>query len=251
MNELKMVVFDMAGTTVRDEHEVEDCFAAAAAECGINMTESEIKSVQGWSKRFVFESYWKKHIPENTPEFNEKVEWSYQKFKEILEDHYRTNPVYPTEGCLETFEWLKKNKVHVALSTGFYRKVTNIILNKLGWLEGLDDTYKNVNNNAIIDFSIASDEVSEGRPAPDMILACMNAFQIDDPKKVIAIGDTPSDIQAGHAASCLRTVALTNGTHTEEQLIAFKPNILLNSLTEFPNFLIEQNFIQNANYTVV
>lgn len=237
MNNIKLVAFDMAGTTVQDKHEVEDCFATAALECGIRMSEAEIKSIQGWSKRFVFESYWKKHYPENSTEFLEKVEWSYSVFKVILEDHYLNNPIYPTDGCLETFEWLKKHNIKIALTTGFYRSVTNIILGKLGWLEGLNSKHIRDNAHAIIDISVASDEVPFGRPAPDMIYYCMKAFQLEDTREVIAVGDTPSDIGSGKAASCLKTIALSNGTHSAEQLIAFKPDALLSSLREFPNYL--------------
>lgn len=244
MSKLQLVAFDMAGTTVRDNHEVEDCFAAAAKECGINMSESEIKSVQGWSKRFVFESYWKKYYDVNTVDFNQKVDWSYNKFKEILEDYYLTHPVYPTEGCLETFEWLRKNNIRIALTTGFYRKVTNIILSKLNWLDGLDSNYKRIDRNGIIDLSVASDEVDKGRPAPDMILKCMNAFQIKSPDHVIAVGDTPSDIGSGRSAACLRTIALSNGTHTAEQLKSLEPDALLPSLVTLPSYLVENQLVE-------
>lgn len=238
-----MVAFDMAGTTVRDNHEVEDCFAMAAEQCGIDMSESEIKSVQGWSKRFVFETYWKRLFPENSNDFTQKVDWSYNKFKEILEDYYLNHPVYPTEGCLETFEWLRKNDIRIALTTGFYRKVTNIILGKLGWLEGLNSNHIRISADAIIDITVASDEVIKGRPAPDMIFRCMSAFNLEVPKQVIAIGDTPSDIGAGQAADCLRTIALSNGTHTANQLNAFKPDVVLPNLSELPNYLMEANLI--------
>lgn len=243
MNKLKMVAFDMAGTTVQDNHEVEDCFAMAAKDCGIEMSEAEIKSVQGWSKRFVFETYWKKHYPENSPEFLDHVNVSYNCFKEILENHYQTQEVYPTEGCLEVFEWLRQNNIRIALTTGFYRKVTSIILNKLGWLDGLDTTYKRYNESAIIDISVASDEVNKGRPAADMIFHCMRAFQIDDPKQVIAIGDTPSDIGSGKAANCSSTIALSNGTHSAQQLEIHQPDIILQSLNELPNYLKNKGYL--------
>lgn len=243
MNRLKMVVFDMAGTTVQDNHEVEDCFAMAANDCGIEMSEAEIKSVQGWSKRFVFETYWKKQYPMNSAEFLEHVNVSYNRFKEILEHHYLTEAVYPTEGCLDVFEWLRQNNIRIALTTGFYRKVTSIILNKLGWLDGLDSNYKRNDERAIIDISVASDEVNNGRPAADMIIHCMKAFQIDDPKQVIAIGDTPSDIGSGKAANCLSSIALSNGTHSAQQLEIHQPDIILKSLTELPNYLKSKGYL--------
>ena len=41
--------------------------------------------------------------------------------------------VEPTEGCLELFRSLKTKNIFIGLNTGFYRKVTNIILKNLGW----------------------------------------------------------------------------------------------------------------------
>ena len=243
MNDLKMVVFDMAGTTVQDNHEVEDCFAMATRDCGIEMSEAEIKSVQGWSKRFVFESYWKKHYPENSLAFIERVNFSYDRFKEILEHHYITQAVYPTEGCLEVFDCLRQNNIRIALTTGFYRQVTSIILNKLGWLEGLDLNYIRNTDTAVIDISVASDEVLRGRPAADMILHCMQAFQIEDPKQVIAIGDTPSDIGSGKAANCLSSIALSNGTHSAQQLEIHQPDVILQSLNELPDYLKSKGYL--------
>ena len=61
-NKIKLVAFDMAGTTVRDEHEVEHCFRQAALQTGLEMSEAEILAVQGWAKRFVFETYWERQL---------------------------------------------------------------------------------------------------------------------------------------------------------------------------------------------
>ncbi|RYY19320.1 MAG: phosphatase, partial [Cytophagaceae bacterium] len=45
----------MAGTTVRDAHEVEACFAQAAAATGLRASAGRILAVQGQAKRAVFE----------------------------------------------------------------------------------------------------------------------------------------------------------------------------------------------------
>ena len=43
---IQLVVCDMAGTTIRDEHEVEACFVKAALATHLHMTEEEILAVQ-------------------------------------------------------------------------------------------------------------------------------------------------------------------------------------------------------------
>lgn len=235
----QLMVFDMAGTTVRDLKEVETCFARAAELTGLKMSAEEITSVQGWSKFFVFQTYWKRQGElENlsTSEIHAHAENSYKEFKNILEDHYKTTPeVLPTEGCLDLFHYLRENKVKIALTTGFYREVVDIILGRLGWL------YPNspfTQGNFNLDWSIAGDEVPEGRPAPDMILKVMENLHISSPLEVFNIGDTPSDLESGKKAGVKFSLGLTNGTHTREQLEIIPNDGLFGSLKEFHDFLL-------------
>ncbi len=233
------VVFDMAGTTVADKHEVEACFAKACQASGLSVTSERILELQGYSKIEVFKILWLENYPNlSDSAFKFNVENSYKIFCEILENHYLTNGAEPTEGCLELFKFLKENKIKIALTTGFYRKVTNIILEKLDWQKGLNERYIG-SDNSIINVSIASDEVPFGRPKPDMILKALEKLNITDRKNVIVIGDTPSDILAGDAADVGFVVAITNGTHSAEQLRQYFPQIMVNSLVEFKSALSE------------
>lgn len=237
---IKLVVCDMAGTTVKDNHEVEKCFAEACKQTGLDVSDERILAVQGWSKRFVFETLWGEILGENHPDIESKIETSYSTFKNILEDHYRNNEVSPTEGCLETLSFLREQGIKIALTTGFYREVTNIILSKLGWIEGLDENYINV-GGSIIDMSIASDEVENGRPAPDMIQKAMKQFNITNPSEVINLGDTPSDLESGKRAGVFKSFGLINGTHSQDQLAPYDNDGLLTSLKALPTF-IESTF---------
>jgi phosphonatase-like hydrolase len=235
---IELVVLDMAGTTVTDQHEVEACFAKAARLTGIEATDEEILAVQGLAKRFVFQLFWRKQLGESHPDVEQRVDESYALFKEILEAHYHSHPITPTKGCLELFSYLKQNNIKIALTTGFYRVVTDIILGRLGWLEGLDENRLG-NESTIIQASIASDEVEHGRPAPLMIQKAMRLLGITDPKHVINAGDTPSDLQSGHAAGVFLNLGVTNGTHTVEQLIGHPHDALIGSIDEIINVLEE------------
>jgi phosphonatase-like hydrolase len=238
MDALQLLIFDMAGTTVRDAHEVEACFAQAAAATGLRATAARILAVQGQAKRAVFEQLWREQLGDAAPltALTAHVERSYQVFRQVLEAHYRTQPVLPTEGCLELFAYLKNHGIRIALTTGFYREVTDIILHRLGWDVNLD-AQRRGNRHAVIDLSISSDEVAEGRPAPLMIAKAMQVFGITDPGQVWNVGDTPSDLESGRRAGCARSLGLTNGTHTREQLAAYPNDGLLGSLAELQQLL--------------
>ncbi len=234
---IKLVVLDMAGTTVQDHKEVETCFAKACQATQLEVSDERILALQGYSKIHVFKLLWGERLGENHPDLKEKANTSFRAFTEILEKHYLENPILPTDGCLETLAFLRENQIKIALTTGFYRKVTHIILEKLGWLEGLDKNYLNTSGKGIIDLSITSDEVEKGRPEPFMIFKAMKTFGISDPQHVVNIGDTPSDLQSGVRAGCRYSLGLTNGTHTLQQLKIYRNDGLLTSLAELPAFL--------------
>ena len=233
MAPLKLMVLDMAGTTVRDQHEVEACFAQAAAATGLHATAERILAVQGQAKRFVLETLWREQLGTSATveQLKAQVDYSYQVFRQVLEAHYRTQVVVPTEGCLELFDYLKSQGIPIALTTGFYREVTDLILHRLGWDVGLDHRRRG-NACSIIDLSIASDEVVEGRPAPLMIQQAMRAFGIMDPRQVYNVGDTPSDLESGRRAGCGRSLGLTNGTHSRQQSAQCPNDGLFASLTD-------------------
>lgn len=243
MTSIELVVFDMAGTTIQDRHEVEMCFLEAASHTGLSVTPERVLALQGYSKIYVFELLWTEMIGENHPDLKGFVDNSYQVFCDILENHYATNNIFPTDGCLEIFEFLKQKNIKIALTTGFYRKVANIILGKLGWLEGLNEQYVG-NKNTIIQVSIASDEVLKGRPEPFMIHKAMKLLDIHNTTKVINIGDTPSDLKSGTRAGCRMSLGVTNGTHTQQQLSLYRNDGLLSNISEL------KQFIKNTDQTL-
>ncbi len=233
MQPIELVVFDMAGTTVTDHHEVERCFAQAAAETGLFVTAERILAMQGLAKRYVFETLWKEQLGDLHHDVQSQVDVSYAAFKRILENHYLTKGATPTEGCLETFAYLRERGIAIALTTGFYRIVTDIILDKLGWLAGLNDQRLGT-ADSLIQVSIASDEVERGRPYPQMIERAMNLLDVSNPRAVVNIGDTPSDLLSGRAAGVALNLGVTNGTHTLDQLDAYPHDYMLASLAELP-----------------
>lgn len=235
---IRLVVFDMAGTTIVDQNEVLHCFTEACHKAGITAAPERLNALMGVSKLEVFQLLWREQLGPDTPVeiIAEKSRDAFQTFRTILEIYYQTHPVNPTEGALEVFKWLRDRDIKIALNTGFYRVVTNIILDKLGWLAGLDAHYIG-GKDAVIQLSITSDEVPQGRPAPYMIQRAMKTFGIEDPKQVLKIGDTPVDLAEGRNAGCFASLAVVNGTHTREALEALDNDGLLNSLLELPDWI--------------
>jgi phosphonatase-like hydrolase len=226
MNQIKLVVLDMAGTTVLDQHEVEQCFRLAAVKNGLLSSDERILALQGYAKLYVFTLLWTEQIGEGDPRVKELAAKSYADFKEILEHHYRTQPVYPTEGCLELFEALHAKGIKIALTTGFYREVADIILGRLGWVPSMDAMEG-------IHISVTPDEVKgEGRPSPAMIQYAMEKLGIANLTEVINVGDTPVDLAFGKNAGVRFALGVCNGTHSREQLEVHPNDGLLDKISD-------------------
>ncbi|WP_008316646.1 HAD family hydrolase [Leptolyngbya sp. PCC 6406] len=235
MAPVQLVVFDMAGTTVQDQREVEACFMAAAEKTGLVADPAQVNAMMGLPKRRVFETLWDQQLGQRD---EAQVDQSYQIFRGILEAHYQTQPVVPTAHCLEVFDWLHSRGIAIGLNTGFYREVTDIILDRLGWLQGLNGDHVG-GVDSPIQVSVTPSEIyrQEGRPAPYMIQKAMYQLGITDPQRVVAVGDTPSDLAAGINAHCRLALGVTNGTHTRAELAAHAHQGLLASLAELPGML--------------
>lgn len=225
---IELLVFDMAGTTVLDQREVEKCFFEAIQQTGLYSSHDEINAMMGWSKITVFETLWRRQLQDAPEAFvQQKIQQSFSIFKRILENYYRTQPVYSTSGTPEIFEYLHHKGVKIALTTGFYREVTDIILHRLGW----DRAQSPVNT------VVSSDQVLRARPAPFMVFRAMEQCGVDDVRKVIKIGDTPSDLAEGMNAGCYLSCGITNGTHSHTQLAACPHDALFDDMHQFRSFL--------------
>jgi phosphonatase-like hydrolase len=232
MHPIKLVVLDMAGTTIQDLHEVEYCFKEAAKLNQLHASDERILALQGYAKLEVFRLLWTEQLGENHSDIEPKAQQSYTDFKNILEFYYKEHPIIKTEGCAALFDYLHQNNIYIALTTGFYRKVANIILKKAGWLESLNQNYVNISNKTGIHISVTPDETGTGRPNPAMIHHAMKMLGISNPQEVINIGDTPVDLAFGRNANVRLALAVSNGTHSYDQLKDYPNDGILTSLND-------------------
>ena len=64
-----------------------------------------------------------------------------------------------------------------------------------------------------VDLALSPADVGRGRPAPDLVLGAMARLGVDDPGAVAVVGDTVSDLEAGHAAGAGAVVGVLSGAH--------------------------------------
>ena len=225
---IQLVVFDMAGTTVYDGDAVSLCLRAALAEHGVSATRDAVNAVMGLPKPVAIARLLAASSSGDVAAAEVKL--VHEEFRRRMIAHYRGDPsVAPCDGAVETFDWLKRQDVRVALDTGFDRTIASAILERLGWA-----------GSPLIDATVTSDEVARGRPAPDMIERAMRLCGVVDHAAVGKVGDTPADLRQGTAAGCGLVVGVTSGSHSREQLAAVPHTHLIDRLAELPPLLPRQ-----------
>jgi len=217
----------MSGTTVDDSDEKPlHALIDAFGDFGISVSEEEGRIVMGKNKRDSVKELLEMKKGESP---KEKVDKIYARFQFHLEK--RLSNVKPIAGAEKVFRFLKKNRIWVAITTGYYRKAELIILQNLNWLK-----------KGLIDEHVCSDDLGEGRPAPDMILEIMKRCDVNDENKVVKIGDTVADIQAARNANVIALGVLT-GTHSEEKLRQAGADDIISSVAKLPQHLKERGYI--------
>jgi phosphoglycolate phosphatase len=209
MANVKLVIFDVAGTTAKDDGLVVKAFQIAMREAGIAADSDQmlkgteyVKSTMGQRKIDVFTNIFNGDLV--------KANLAHEKFDSAYISLVNEGQLEEFQGISDFFKSLNENGIGIAITTGFPRTILQVIMNKLNWSE-------------IVNISVSSDEVENGRPAPDMILKSIKLynekfFTSIKPEEIAVVGDTDSDMKSGIAAGAKFVVGVTSGAMTEETL---------------------------------
>ena len=197
----RLVVFDLAGTTVDDGPHIVQAFAAALGLHGVTAGADEIERVRGASKREAIS----KLLPAG-PDHQGRADRAYSAFRRQLLAAYERTPVAPVTGAPALFERLRRGGTRIALNTGFDRQITEAILCHVEWSH---DTF---------DAVVCGDDVPVGRPAPYMIFRAIEMTRVASVHEVMAVGDTVNDLRAGFNAGVKWNVGVLSGAHDRATL---------------------------------
>jgi phosphonatase-like hydrolase len=219
--EIKLVVFDLAGTTIHDNQDVHRILQGALNKFDVTISLDEANEVMGIPKPFAIKSL----VSHQRPGWNASQEWIQEVHAVFVEDmirFYQSDPtVSEKAGVSDTFQRLQEKGIQIAVNTGFDRAITGALLERVGWRQ-----------NGLIDVSVTSDEVPRGRPFPDMIFKAMALTHVFEPQLVAKVGDTQSDMEEGTAAGCSFVIGITSGAFSRERLLQTPHTHLIDTIPE-------------------
>ncbi len=216
---IKLVVFDMAGTTVDEDNVVYKTVRKAINAAGYSFTQEQVQAAGAGKEKSqaiadVLALDGQTHAPE-------EVQTIFAEFKQQLAAAYAELNVQEQPGATELFAALHQQGVKVVLNTGYDRATAENLVQKIGWETGKD-----------IDGLVTASDVENGRPAPDMIRKAMQLTGVESPAEVAKIGDSQIDIEEGKNAGCGSTFGITTGAQTQQQLEAAQPTAVLHNLQQ-------------------
>ncbi|MCJ8209594.1 HAD hydrolase-like protein [Mucilaginibacter sp. RS28] len=223
MKPIKLVVFDLAGTTVKDKaHDVSRALINAMETYGYTVSFDDVDPIMGYQKTVAIKMLLDKHEPNSDKVTVELINQIHETFVEMMLAHYRTSPgISSLPQVEETFEALHQLGIKVGLDTGFTRNIADAIIGRLQWQE-----------KGLIDYVIGSDEVEQGRPYPFMIQKLMYYAQVEDPQQVVKVGDTAVDMEEGLNAGCKLVVGVTTGIYSREELLKASPHHVIDNVAD-------------------
>jgi phosphonatase-like hydrolase len=216
---IKMVVFDMAGTSVDEDNVVYKTLQQVINDAGYNFSLEQVLAVGAGKEKL---QAIKDIVNLNAkPQEDKLAEKLYVIFDKALAKAYDNFELKPQEGAADVFKKLQQKNIRVVLNTGYNDATARGILKKLQWQEGEQ-----------IDGLVTASDVSNNRPQPDMILMAMERFGITDATEVAKIGDSIIDIEEGQNAGCGLSIGITTGAHTAAQLATANPDFIIHHLVE-------------------
>jgi phosphonatase-like hydrolase len=217
---IELVVFDMAGTTVRDKNFVGIAFQEAMKSQGYDIAIEAINPLMGYEKPLAIRMMLEVQETDGTKITGELVSKIHKRFVDEMIRFYRTTQeIAPLPNVEQTFETLRSEGIKIALNTGFSRDIADVIVDRLGWKDK-------------IDMLVASDEVPFGRPYPDMIRKIMAGLNISSAENVAKVGDTEVDVNEGLNAGCKYVIGITTGAFTREALLPYKPTHIIDDIAD-------------------
>ena len=217
MNDVELICFDMAGTTVLDNGLVLEAFRRTIEDLGVDANDAES------AEAYVIETMGQSKIEVFTALFGERASIANEAFERNFVESAQVLGVSEIPGARSTVETLRDVGLQVALTTGFSPSTREALIDVLGWGD-------------LFELRVSPVDAGRGRPAPDMLWYCALKAQITAASSLMVVGDTASDMVAGLRAGAGYCVGVLSGNDDQARLIANGADDVIDSVVDLLSF---------------
>lgn len=193
---LKAVIFDMDGLMIDSERVTFDGYVIECNKLGHTMTEEFYKTLLGKPIAGIYAQF-HKEFGEDFP-----IEEVIQKVHAYMADLFETKGVPIKPGLIELLKYLKENNYKTIVATSSNRHRVDVIL-------------ENAKIASYFDDSICGDEVSKGKPNPEVFLKSCEKLGVS-PNEALVLEDSEAGIQAAHSAD-IRVICIPDMKYPEKE----------------------------------
>jgi phosphonatase-like hydrolase len=217
MNDVELICFDMAGTTVLDNGLVLDAFRRTIEGLEVRGPEADA------AEAYVIETMGQSKIEVFTALFGDRATLANEAFEHNFVESAEELGVAEIPGARSTVETLRDAGLQVALTTGFSPSTREALIDVLGWGD-------------LFELRVSPADAGRGRPAPDMLWWCALKSHITAASSMMVVGDTASDMVAGLRAGAGYCVGVLSGNDDQERLIANGADDVIDSVVDLLSF---------------
>lgn len=215
---VKAVIFDMDGLMIDSERVTFECYKEVLKEMNLTMDVEFYKTLLGKPVKGIQQRFYDVY-GNDFP-----IEDVMKKVHALIAEKFETEGVPVKKGLVSLLQYLKENSYKTIVATSSNRNRVDAILKQAGITDYFDD-------------SICGDEVTKGKPDPEMFLkACQKLNVAAD--EAIVLEDSEAGIQASYDAH-IKIICIPDMKYPEKQYEE-KATSVLKDLGEVKTLLMAQ-----------
>ena len=216
---IKAVIFDMDGLMIDSERVTFEGYQHVLAKENLTMSEEKYKTLLGKPVKAVHDLFKEDY----GPQYN--VDQIIKDVHAYIAKRFETEGVPLKPGLVELLKYLKENNYKTIIATSSHRNRVDLIVKQAQIDQYFDD-------------SICGDEVTKGKPNPEVFLKACQKLQVS-PQDALVLEDSESGINAAYNAE-IKVIGIPDMKYPEEKYVKMTYKIMDN-LFQVKDFLEENN----------
>lgn len=213
------VIFDMDGLMIDSERFTFEGYKHVLAKHNLTLSLEAYKTLLGKPVKAVYELFHKDY----GDDFD--VEETIKAVHQYMADLFENEGVPLKEGLIELLKYLKENDYKTIVATSSQRHRVDHILELSGLQKYFDD-------------SICGDEVTKGKPDPEVFLKSCQKLGIT-PDEALVLEDSESGINAAYSAG-IKVICIPDLKYPDHKF-AIMTNKIMDNLSNVRDYLANEN----------